>query len=247
MNQILVTEKVYMTPELKRKKFMYKIRFFSVIFVICLILIYCIYQEFQKHKSEKVSKTILSQITSNMSQEDNTVKKIINDVLIVELESGYEEPNITPNILDNNQNEITSYITDSGLSYTIDAILDIPSLDLSYPVISETSDELLKISVNKYWGRSPNSIGNYCIVGHNYGNGNMFGKLYKMEVGDTINLTGMNNKKTVTYEVYDIYITEPDDVKCTSQLTGGKREVTLITCSNYGTQRRIIKCREKLG
>lgn len=244
MNQILVTEKIYMTPELKRKKLMYQIKFFSVIFVICLILIYYIVQEFQKHKSEQVSKSILSDIT-NTIKEDNTTKKVLNDVLIVELESGYDEPKMIENE-NHDTNEITSYITDSGISYTIDAILDIPSLEISYPVISETSDELLKISVNKYWGRSPNSVGNYCIVGHNYGNGNMFGKLYKMQVGDTINLTGMNNKKTVTYEVYDIYITEPEDVSCTSQLTGGKREVTLITCSNYGTQRRIIKCREKI-
>ena len=244
MNQILVTEKIYMTPELKRKKLMYQIKFFSVIFVICLILIYYIVQEFQKHKSEQVSKSILSDIT-NTIKEDNTTKKVLNDVLIVELESGYDEPKMIENE-NHDTNEVTSYITDSGLSYTIDAILDIPSLEISYPVISETSDELLKISVNKYWGRTPNSVGNYCIVGHNYGNGNMFGKLYKMQVGDTINLTGMNNKKTVTYEVYDIYITEPEDVSCTSQLTGGKREVTLITCSNYGTQRRIIKCREKI-
>ena len=32
MNQILVTEKLYITPELKRKKKMYKIRFFYLFF-----------------------------------------------------------------------------------------------------------------------------------------------------------------------------------------------------------------------
>ena len=52
--------------------------------------------------------------------------------------------------------------------------------------------------------------------------------------------------KKVTYEAYDISIVEPDDVSCTSQLTNGKREITLITCSNYATQRRVIKCREVL-
>lgn len=42
-----------------------------------------------------------------------------------------------------------------------------------------------------------------------------------------------------------MYKVEPDDVACTSQLTDGKREVTLITCSNYGTQRLIVKAREE--
>ena len=30
----------------------------------------------------------------------------------------------------------------------------------------------IKISLNKYWGGAPNTIGNYCIVGHNYKNKN---------------------------------------------------------------------------
>ena len=47
-----------------------------------------------------------------------------------------------------------------------------------------------------------------------------------------------------TYEAYDKYVVNPDDVSCTSQLTNGKKEITLITCKNFGTQRLIIKCRE---
>ena len=34
MNQILVTEKLYITPEIKRKKRMYKIRFFLSVHII---------------------------------------------------------------------------------------------------------------------------------------------------------------------------------------------------------------------
>ena len=37
MNQILVTEKLYITPEIKRKKRMYKIRFFMSVFLICVL------------------------------------------------------------------------------------------------------------------------------------------------------------------------------------------------------------------
>ena len=37
---------------------------------------------------------------------------------------------------------------------------------------------------------------------------------------------------------------DPTDVACTSQLTNGNKEVTLITCTNYGQQRLVVKARE---
>ena len=114
---------------------------------------------------------------------------------------------------------------------------------IDYPVLSETSEELLKISLNKFWGPNPNEIGNYCIVGHNYTNKKMFGKLSEIKNGDIVELTS-NNGEVVNYIVYNKYIVEPDDVACTSQLTGGQREVTLITCTNHGKQRLVVKARE---
>ena len=65
-----------------------------------------------------------------------------------------------------------------------------------------------------------------------------------MEIGDIATLKDNATGKTVTYEAYDKYVVNPDDVSCTSQLTNGKKEITLITCKNFGTQRLIIKCRE---
>lgn len=175
---------------------------------------------------------------NNEETTDNTTKKIINDVLIIALDERQTdtEPEEAPPV------EEQTYTTDSGEDYEAEAILKIPCIDLTYPVLSKTSDELLKISLNKYWGNGPNQIGNYCIVGHNYASGKMFGKLHRMGIGDTAILE--KDGKSVTYEAYDKFVVEPDDVSCTSQLTGGRREITLITCSNYGTQRLIIKCRE---
>ena len=120
----------------------------------------------------------------------------------------------------------------------------IPSLGINYPVLSEWSEDLLKVSVNKYWGPEPNEIGNYCIIGHNYRSGKMFGMLPAIANGDLIELTDTKYGRTVVYEVYDRYQIDPTDTKCTSQLTGGKREITLITCKEYGTQRLVVKARE---
>lgn len=253
MNQILVTEKLYITPEVKKKKTRYKIMFFISIVAMCSLFSYYVYAEYNKDKSEEVSKRILAQISSSentINTEDNTVKNIVNDVLIVSLDaksSDEAQNDIQETITlpeEINEDEDESYVDeDSGLSYTTEAILRIDSLGINYPILSQTSEELLKISLNKYWGPKPNTVGNYCIVGHNYRNGKMFGKLSEIGIGDTTILEDMTGK-AITYEVYDRYVVEPTDVSCTSQLTGGKKELTLITCTNYGTQRLIVKCRE---
>lgn len=240
MNQILVTKKLYITPELRRKKRIYKIRFFLSIFAICLLFSYYIYAEYDKNKSEEVSKQILTHISSKTNEEDTTVRTVVNDVLIVSLDATVANEIESVPIVETEDEYVD---TTNNEEYKSEAILKISSLGLEYPVLSQTSEELLKISLNKYWGPNPNDIGNYCIVGHNYKNGKMFGNLSKMEIGDTATLQAIGGKDVI-YEVYDKYVVEPEDVSCTSQLTGGRKELTLITCTNYGTQRLVLKCRE---
>lgn len=238
MNQILVSEKVYVTPELKRKRKTYK-----VIFILCLVLIviltgYYVFAEYDKSQKEQISREILNQMNDSTTVEDNFIVVALDEepteeeVPIVELQTG------------TTTNTIESEVTANGVSYQTEAILDYPKLGISYPVLSEESEDLLKVSLCKYWGPNPNKVGNYCIVGHNYLSGKMFGKLSSAEIGDEINLTDLNNN-TVTYVVYNRYVVEPTDVSCTSQLTNGQREITLITCTNYGKQRLVVKAREK--
>lgn len=241
MNQILVTQKLYITPEIRKKKARYKIMFFVSVFIMFFLCIYYICVEYDKNKSEEVSKYILADYVSvpQATRQDTTVRNVLNDVLIVSLDAA--ESNNIETI--QTQGQSRTYMASDGTEYVTEAILNIPSLDIYYPILSETTEELLKISLNKYWGPNPNEVGNYCIVGHNYRNGKMFGKLSEINIGDTIYLTDKRKNK-VTYKVYNKYVVSPDDVKCTSQLTGGKREVTLITCTNYGTQRLVVKCKE---
>lgn len=123
------------------------------------------------------------------------------------------------------------------------AMLNVPGIGIEYPVLAENSDELLEITLNKFWGCNPNEVGNFCIVGHNYKSGKHFGKLKYVNIGDKVLLTD-NTGRTLTYEVYDIYVIDPYDTKCTSQLTDGKKEVTLITCTNAGKNRLVVKARE---
>lgn len=269
MNQILVTQKIYVTPELKRKKKMYKANFFLSVFLVCVLFSYYIYAEYDRNKNEEISKEILASIdltgNNDIPEYDNTTVKVENNVLIVmldERESNKEEIDITKlardvrNYIESTQeeNQETSapkheqevYTTESGARYTTGSIISIPSLDISYPILEtaqESIDEVLKISLVKFWGGDPNEVGNYVIVGHNYKNKKMFGKLSSINIGDEIELTDLTGR-VLKYSVYDKYKVEPDDTRCTSQRTNGNKEITLITCTNYGTQRLVVKARE---
>lgn len=252
MNQILVSEKVYVTPELKRKKKIYKFNFIlSVIFVIALFGYY-VYGEYDRNSSDK-SQEILSQIDV---VKDETVAsgpvKLEDDVLVVMLDdTKNSEEEIKLNELMNNSTEKLDtkiYKTKDGDEYSTVALIKIPSIKVEYPVIyskntsSKTMEDLLKISVVKYWGPDANNPGNFCIVGHNYHNKKFFSKCSTLKNGDKIYITDKNNK-TLEYKVYDNYVVDPDNLKCTSQLTNGETDITLITCTMTGKQRTIIKAR----
>lgn len=235
MNQILITEKLYVTPELKRKKKIYQLIF--IVSMICVFLLssYYIYGEYDRAVSEEYSQEILA------SMEDNTTIPE-EDASIAIIEDNEEIQ--TETISQPSTNETNSYTTSNGATYKTEAVLNIPKLGINYPILSETSEELLKISLNKFWGPEPNAVGNYCIVGHNYANKKMFGKLSSIKNGDIVELTNSSTGELVKYKVYNKFVVDPSNTDCTSQRTNDKREVTLITCTNYGKQRLVVKARE---
>lgn len=127
--------------------------------------------------------------------------------------------------------------------YEVEGIIEIPKIEIKYPIVSETSDEAMKIAITKFWGGNINDIGNYTMAGHNYKNGTMFGKTKYLEIGDTIKMTDLN-LNTVEYEVFKIYTIDPNDVTCIESVEPKTREITLITCTNGHQNRLIVKARE---
>ena len=75
MNQILISEKVYVTPELKKKKRIYKIYFFLAVFLVFILSSYYIYAEYDKTKSEEQSQEILASLNFENSLTDDTTIK----------------------------------------------------------------------------------------------------------------------------------------------------------------------------
>lgn len=255
MNQILIAEKVYITPELKRKKRMYKIDFFISVILVFILSSYYIYAEYDKNKSEEKSQEILSSLSFNSSLVDDTTIKFEDNATLVLLNEK-SEPVVISTTEDDDaskEEEINSivedtikrntYRTESGQEYWPIATINIPSINCNYPILNTCTDELLKLSPCYFHGAQPNEVGNFCIAGHNYRTNKFFSKVPTLQIGDIIEIEDLR-KNTVKYAVYDKYTVEVDDVSCTSQKTNGKTEITLITCTNDSEKRVIVKARK---
>lgn len=248
MNQILVTEKLYVTPELKRKKLIYKIMFIISLFLMITLISMYIYAEYDKNKEESISGDILSYLNNK----DDTTISTYENALVVKITQE------AANIPDDNIEETASsniklatatstYTAPNGKKYESIGIINIPKINLTYPILSKTTDALMKVAPCKFHGGSPNEVGNLCIIAHNYRRkGVFFSDVPDLEVGDIVEIQDLS-KRTVQYEVYDIHTVIEDDVSDTTQKTNGRKEVTLITCTDDSNdQRVIVRCKEKI-
>ena len=52
MNQILISEKVYVTPELKRNKKLYKFNFIVSFMLAIILFSYYVYAEYQRNEAD---------------------------------------------------------------------------------------------------------------------------------------------------------------------------------------------------
>lgn len=172
---------------------------------------------------------------TNIVEEKNEISQEIKDI----------EDNIDKS--DNNKKEKKQYpkaeVIKTYNGYKVTAKLEIPAINLKTYVLENYSTSALNVSVTKFWGADPNKEGNFCIAGHNFIRKNMFRNLKKLKEGDKLYILD-NNIGKVEYEIYGIYKVEPKDTSCLSQETNGKKEVTLITCTNDSKKRIIVKARE---
>lgn len=241
MNQILITEKLYITPELKKKKNRYKIYFIISIIFIIFLLIFSIYYEYDRNKSEQVSKEILENMNNNDSKTD-IIMVVLNNENIA-----YTQKSETSFLELKSDPEKYETIID-GFKCTAVAEITIPKVNINYPILKgetgskEETEALLKSSPIEFYGNGANKPGNFCVAGHNYRNEKFFSKILNLDIGDIIEIEADNKK--IEYAVYNKYEVIPEDDSCTNQNTNGKKEVTLITCTNDSKKRVIVKARE---
>ena len=248
MNQILVTEKIYVTPELRRKKKIYKILLILSIFSIISLFSIYIYAEYDRNKEEEISEDILSFI-ANGETNDDTIISSYENALVVRITQGIE--NEIENIEEAEEElqlatATSTYTAPNGKKYETIGVVKIPKLNITYPILSQTTDALMKVAPCKFHGASPNEVGNLCIIAHNYRRkGVFFSDVPDLKNGDIVEIQDLS-ERTIQYEVYDVHIVMPDNVSDTSQKTNGRKEVTLITCTDNSEQRVIVRCKEKI-
>lgn len=216
------------TREKERNKIEIKIPFFLPVIIIGIFFVIAT-KIYSMSTNNKVEATTTQPVIEEREQE--MIETEESEVNVVEEEKTVQE-----------EPKTVTYTHSNGEQYNIIATLKIPTLGIEYPVLSSTSEALLKVSLNKYWGANPNEVGNMVILGHNYENTKFFSKLPNIKIGDIVKITDLEGQ-TLDYEVYETDIISPYDNSCTSQLTDGNTEITLITCYNKGAKRFIAKAR----
>ncbi len=124
--------------------------------------------------------------------------------------------------------------------------ISIPKIKCEYPVLSEVTKHSIEVAVAVLYPTNLEALnlpGNTVIVGHNYRNGMFFSNNHKLSKGDVIHLT--STTETVTYEIYNMYYTSPNDAEYMRRDTGGAREISLSTCNDDSSSRLVIWAREK--
>lgn len=148
-----------------------------------------------------------------------------------------------------NEEESGSQIQLEYKGYKVIGIVKIPKINIEYPILEignidpESAKQPMKLSIIKYWGENVNDYGNLSIAGHNNKDGTMFGKTKKLQKGDIIELKDLKGQ-TIQYSIYDIFVTDPNDVSILLPKDELVREVTLITCTNGNKERLILKAKE---
>ena len=122
--------------------------------------------------------------------------------------------------------------------------ITIPKISQELPVYHGTSDGVLSVAVGHLQGTSLPVGGEstHCVVSAHRGlpTAVLFTHLDRMEIGDIFYFTILD--RTITYQVDQIRIVDPDDTSLI-QIKDGKDYCTLLTCTPYGinTQRLLVR------
>lgn len=122
--------------------------------------------------------------------------------------------------------------------------IQIPKIDLKYPILEKLTPKSLKTSVVlMYTAQGLNKEGNSVIIGHNYRNGTMFSNVDKLTNGDYIYITDTTGSK-IGYQIYNIYRASGSESDYITRNTNGKREISLSTCTDDSKARTIVWAKE---
>ena len=119
-----------------------------------------------------------------------------------------------------------------GNSYI--GLVEIPSLQLQLPVISQWSDKRLKTAPSRYTGSV--YMDDMIIAGHAYKK--HFGQLKKLSAGDAVIFTDIDGN---IFE-YTVSLKEVLPPQAVADMLAGEWDLTLFTCTTDASHRLTIRC-----
>ena len=221
-----------MQKKTTNKLIFYKILLILLITALVIIVFLIIRKYTMQEQVEEENEQIVSQFNEFLEEKSQNEN----------------EQNVYEQSIIDNENVISENEKNFDLlefkGFKVIGLIKIPAINLEYPILEETTKETMKVSISRYWGGDINSYGNVSLAGHNNRvTLTMFGKNKNLKNGDKIFLTDLLGN-TVEYQIYDTFITNPNDVTVLQTKDKNIREVTLITCSNGHVNRLINKARE---
>lgn len=121
-------------------------------------------------------------------------------------------------------------------SYDVDGVLSIPRLGLELPVLSQYTEELLKVSPCVYQGLGGSEPERLVIAGHNYRS--HFGSLDQLAPGDEITYRSLDKVETC-FQVTQLVEIGAEDA---ALLEEGEWDLTLLTCNLDMSRRLLVRC-----
>lgn len=227
--------------------------FLTILLVIVIIAIvgclafggYKVYQQFNSTKdaSDYVNSFIENatnntNINTNTNMNTSTNTEISNNITTGENDI-FNQVQDTPG----GNSSSTGGTAQTYKGFTVIGTIEIPKINLSYPILKEASTAAIERAVAMLYGVGPNQPGNTLIIGHNYRNGQFFANNKNLSIGDKIYITDLSGKR-LSYTIYDKFETTTEDTEFITRNTNGAREISLQTCTDDGAMRLIIlaKC-----
>lgn len=137
---------------------------------------------------------------------------------------------------------LPDYIRNPGMEMPVEMIngnayigvLELPTLGLELPVMSEWSYSKLKVAPCRYKGSAYSH--NLIILAHNYST--HFGTLKDLGIGDPVTFTDADGN-VFRYEVLELETLMPSAIE---EMESGDWDLTLFTCTVGGQSRVTVRC-----
>lgn len=201
------------------KKKLIKIMSGLALFIILSFLLIIGMSKYNDDKARKDSKKAVESFLKVVNKKTNETNEVI-------------EKETTTN---NKSNSVYYH------NYLVIGTIEIPSINLSYPIVKDINKESMKNALVLLYGDNLNKTGNIVLAGHAY----LILDVNKLKTNDEIIITDTTGTRIIYY-VYNNFLADKNDASFYKRNTNNLKEITISTCTeNNKEQRHIIFAKEK--